>query len=91
MAPISEFVKMKKFLDLKLFQGLNLFTSVKITGAPNPGFSSGDAIKAIEEVAAENLPVGYGYEFSGMTREELVQVVKHCLFSYCVWYLFTSY
>jgi len=42
-----------------------------VNGVPKPGFSSGDAIKAVEEVAAQNLPVGYGYEFSGVTREEL--------------------
>ena len=41
-----------------------------INGNPADGYSSGEAIKAIEEVAAETLPVGYGYEFSGMTREE---------------------
>ena len=58
-------------MDRNQFQDLTLFTSISITGAPNPGFSSGDAIKAIQEVAAENLPSGYGYEFSGLTREEL--------------------
>jgi len=41
-----------------------------VNGSPKPGFTSGEAIKAIEEVAAQTLPTGYGYEFSGMTREE---------------------
>ena len=47
-----------------------MFTSMAINGSPKPGFTSGEAIKAIEEVAAQTLPTGYGYEFSGMTREE---------------------
>jgi HAE1 family hydrophobic/amphiphilic exporter-1 len=42
-----------------------------VNGSPNPGYSSGDAIRAIEETAVQALPVGYGYEFSGITREEL--------------------
>ncbi|MFA9189420.1 efflux RND transporter permease subunit [Flavobacterium sp. FBOR7N2.3] len=71
MAPISEFVKLEKVFGPQAIDRFNLFTSVKITGAPNEGFSSGDAIKAVEEVASQNLPLGYGYEFSGMTREEI--------------------
>ncbi|MBF4515560.1 efflux RND transporter permease subunit [Flavobacterium sp. ANB] len=71
MAPITEFVKMTRVFGPESISRFNLFTSISITGAPNPGFSSGDAIKAIQEVAAENLPAGYGYEFSGLTREEL--------------------
>ncbi|SNR44020.1 efflux RND transporter permease subunit [Flavobacterium sp. ov086] len=71
MAPITEFIKMTRVFGPESISRFNLFTSISITGAPNPGFSSGDAIKAIQEVAAENLPAGYGYEFSGLTREEL--------------------
>jgi len=71
MAPITEFIKMKRVFGPEQISRFNLFTSIAITGAPNPGFSSGDAIKAIQEVAAEKLPAGYGYEFSGLTREEL--------------------
>ncbi|MRX38490.1 efflux RND transporter permease subunit [Flavobacterium sp. LC2016-23] len=71
MAPITEFIKMTRVFGPESISRFNLFTSIAITGAPNPGFSSGDAIKAIQEVAAENLPAGYGYEFSGLTREEL--------------------
>jgi HAE1 family hydrophobic/amphiphilic exporter-1 len=71
MAPITEFIKMRRVFGPEQISRFNLFTSIAITGAPNPGFSSGDAIKAIQEVAAEKLPSGYGYEFSGLTREEL--------------------
>ncbi|MBO9637809.1 MAG: efflux RND transporter permease subunit [Siphonobacter aquaeclarae] len=72
MAPITEFVTMERVYGPETISRFNLFTSVSITGSPKPGFSSGEAIKAIQEVAAEKLPQGYGYEFSGMTREELI-------------------
>jgi len=71
MAPISQFVTLVKVFGPQAIDRFNLFTSVKVTGAPNEGFSSGDAIKAVEEVASQSLPLGYGYEFSGMTREEI--------------------
>lgn len=71
MAPISQFVTLKKVFGPQAIERFNLFTSVKVTGAPNEGFSSGDAIKAVQEVASQTLPLGYGYEFSGMTREEI--------------------
>jgi hydrophobic/amphiphilic exporter-1 (mainly G- bacteria), HAE1 family len=71
MAPISQFMTLEKVFGPQAIERFNLFTSVKITGAPNDGYSSGDAIKAVEEVASQKLPLGYGYEFSGMTREEI--------------------
>ncbi|MBB6498721.1 efflux RND transporter permease subunit [Pedobacter cryoconitis] len=71
MAPITEFVKMTRVYGPESISRFNLFSSIGITGAPNPGYSSGDAIKAIQEVAAQSLPQGYGYDFSGLTREEL--------------------
>lgn len=71
MAPISQFLTLEKVFGPQAIDRFNLFTSVKITGAPNEGFSTGDAIKAVEEVASQSLPLGYGYEFSGMTREEI--------------------
>ncbi|EIA07541.1 efflux RND transporter permease subunit [Flavobacterium frigoris] len=71
MAPISQYITLEKVFGPQAIDRFNLFTSVKVTGAPNDGFSSGDAIKAVEEVASQKLPVGYGYEFSGMTREEI--------------------
>jgi len=71
MAPISEFVTLTKVYGPESINRFNLFTSISVTGAPKPGYSSGDAIKAIQEVAAQTLPAGYGFEFSGLTREEL--------------------
>jgi HAE1 family hydrophobic/amphiphilic exporter-1 len=70
MAPIGQFMSIKKVYGPDLINRFNMFTSMTVNGAPKPGFASGDAIKAIEEVAAKTLPTGYGYEFSGMTREE---------------------
>jgi HAE1 family hydrophobic/amphiphilic exporter-1 len=71
MAPITEFVSLKRVYGPEFINRFNLFTSIAVSGAPKPGYSSGDAIKAIQETAARTLPVGYGYEFSGLSREEL--------------------
>jgi HAE1 family hydrophobic/amphiphilic exporter-1 len=71
MSPISEFVTLKRVYGPEAINRFNLFTSIAIQGSPKPGFSSGDAIKAIEQVAAKTLPAGYTYEYSGLTREEL--------------------
>ncbi len=71
MAPISEFISLTRVYGPQAITRFNLFTSIGVNGSPKPGFSSGDAIKAVQEVAAQTLPAGYGYEFSGMTREEL--------------------
>jgi HAE1 family hydrophobic/amphiphilic exporter-1 len=71
MAPITGFITMTKVYGPQSISRFNLFTSIGVTGSPKPGFSSGDAIRAVQEVAAQTLPVGYGYEFSGITREEI--------------------
>lgn len=70
MAPIDNFVSLKRVYGPDIINRFNMFTSIAVTGQPAPGFSSGDAVRAIEEVGAEMLPVGFGYEYSGMTREE---------------------
>ena len=70
MAPISNFVSLKRVYGPDLLNRFNMFQSISVTGQPNPGYSSGDAIAAIERVAAEMLPQGYGFEYAGMTREE---------------------
>ncbi len=70
MAPITNFITLKKVYGPDNIKRFNMFTAMTVNGNPADGYSSGEAIKAIEEVAAETLPVGYGYEFSGMTREE---------------------
>ncbi|MBQ0151617.1 MAG: efflux RND transporter permease subunit [Chryseobacterium sp.] len=71
MSPISQFVTLTKAYGPQSVSRYNLFTSVKITGANSQGFSSGDAITAVQEVAKENLNQNYDIEFTGLTREEL--------------------
>jgi HAE1 family hydrophobic/amphiphilic exporter-1 len=71
MAPITEFITLERVYGPQSISRFNLFTSIGINGSPKPGFSSGDAIRAVQETAAQILPAGYGYEFSGMTREEM--------------------
>lgn len=71
LVAISQFVSLKKTYGPESVTRFNLLKSVNVNGKAKPGFSSGDAIKAIEEVAAQHLPNNYTYEFSGMTREEI--------------------
>lgn len=71
MAPITEFMTLTKAYGPENITRFNMYTSISVTGSPKPGFSSGDAITAIREVADEQLPSGYAYEFSGLTREEI--------------------
>lgn len=70
MAPITNFITLEKVYGPDNINRFNTYTSMTVNGNPADGYSSGEAIKAIEEVASQTLPVGYGYEFSGMTREE---------------------
>ncbi|SEA99586.1 hydrophobic/amphiphilic exporter-1, HAE1 family [Chitinophaga terrae (ex Kim and Jung 2007)] len=71
MVPISTFMKMEKMYGLNEITRYNMFTSSAIKGSPAPGYSSGDAIKAIQEVAAATLPRGYDIDWGGMTKDEV--------------------
>lgn len=71
MIPLSSLVTTKVVESASLISHFNIFRSIEINGSPKPGFSSGQAIDALREVAAQTLPAGYGYEFSGMSREEI--------------------
>ncbi len=70
MTPITEFITLTRVYGPQSVTRFNLYNSTKITAAANPGFSSGDAITAVEEVAA-TLPVNYTTAYSGLTREEV--------------------
>ena len=70
MASVENFVKLTRVYGPDIINRFNMFTSIAVTGNPAPGASSGDVIKAIEEVAAETLPSGYGFDYSGIYREE---------------------
>lgn len=70
MAPLSQFVRLTKTNGPSDLTRFNLFNAIAINGTPAPGYSSGQAIKAIDETAQEVLPSSYGYEFGGLSREE---------------------
>lgn len=71
MVPVNSLVKLQRVYGPETVSRNNLFNAVTINGLPNPGYTTGDAIKAIQEVAEQYLPRGYAYEWSGMTREEI--------------------
>ncbi|MBS1741880.1 MAG: multidrug efflux RND transporter permease subunit [Bacteroidetes bacterium] len=71
MVPLSALVSASVKENPALVSHYNIYRSIEINGSPKPGYSSGQAIEALKEVAAKTLPVGYGYEFSGLSREEI--------------------
>lgn len=71
MVPLNSLVKLERVYGPETVSRNNLFNAVTINGIPKPGYTSGDAIKAIQEVAEQYLPRGYATEWSGMTREEI--------------------
>ena len=70
MAPITQFVSVKKVYGPDIISRFNLYTSMKVMVAPASGYTSGQALTALAEVAGQNLPAGYTYELGGMAREE---------------------
>ena len=70
MSPIQEFCHIERVYGPTNINRFNLFTSINVTGTVASGFSTGEAIKAAQEVAADVLPTGYTYDYSGLTREE---------------------
>ena len=70
MAPVSQFVKLTKVYGPEVLSRFNMYNSIAINGTAADGYSSGDAINAVRETAAQVLPKGYGFEFGGITREE---------------------
>lgn len=71
MTPVSQFVTLKRVYGPNSVNRFNLFTSANITGAVKPGFSTGDAITAINQVSEQTLSTSYGTDFTGLTREEI--------------------
>lgn len=71
MTPITQFVKLNRIYGPQVINRFNLFTNASISGAPNPGFSTGDAIQAINEVSSSSLSSNYGIDYAGLTREEI--------------------
>ncbi|HPZ87864.1 MAG TPA: efflux RND transporter permease subunit, partial [Flavihumibacter sp.] len=71
MIPLSSIVTSKVIENPSVISHYNIYRSIEFNGTPKPGYSSGEAIQALREVAQQVLPDGYGYEFSGMSREEI--------------------
>ncbi len=69
MVPIGQLVTLERVYGAQTLSRFNMYNSISVNGLPAAGYSSGEALKAIEKVAAETLPAGYGYEFGGMSRE----------------------
>ncbi|GAA5224772.1 efflux RND transporter permease subunit [Membranihabitans marinus] len=89
MAPITEFIDLERIYGPQSVNRFNLFNSVAISGQAGPGFSSGDAIRIIEETAAKTLPQGYDFSFSGITREEIASAGQSSIiFGLCIVFVF---
>lgn len=89
MASVSQFVKLSKTYGSESLTRFNLFSAINVQGMPADGYSSGDVINAVSEVSARTLPMGYGYEYSGMTREEAQMAGSHdTVIIYCICVLF---
>lgn len=70
MAPITEFITLTRVFGPESLSRFNLFTSISVSGSPDANYSTGQALLAIQQVATEKLPAGYGFEYSGISREE---------------------
>ena len=88
MAPLGQFINLTKTYGSETLTRFNLYSSISVNGMPADGYSSGDAIKAIEEVSKQTLPVGYGYELGGMSREESETDNTVVIFAICVIFIY---
>lgn len=91
MAPISQFVTLTKTYGAESLMRFNMFAAINVQGMPAQGYSSGDVINAINEVATETLPTGFGFEFSGMTREEQQTGSSHTtviIYGICILFIY---
>ena len=84
MAPISQFVTLTEVLGPETSNRFNLYSTITANVNPAEGYSSGEVQKAIEEVAAQSLPAGYGYEYGGMAREEASSSGAQTVFIYAI-------
>ena len=89
MSPIGQYLKLTRIYGSETLSRFNLFPSIQVGGTAAEGYSSGQAIEAIRETAAEVLPEGYGYEFGGMTREEAsAQNTTALVFVICIVFIY---
>ena len=89
MSPISQYITLKRIYGPQAIARFNLFPSISINGSAANGYSSGQAIQAVREVAANVVPAGYGYEFGGMSREEAAGGSSTAIiFVFCVVFIY---
>ncbi|MGX8694895.1 MAG: efflux RND transporter permease subunit [Prevotella sp.] len=89
MSPVGQYVTLTRIYGSETLSRFNLFPSVSVGGTAAEGYSSGQAIAAIRQTAAEVLPEGYGYEFGGMTREEAsAQHTSTMVFAICIVFIY---
>ena len=89
MSPISQYITLKRIYGPQAIARFNLFPSISINGSAANGYSSGQAIQAVREVAAKVVPAGYGYEFGGMSREEAAGGSSTAIiFVFCVVFIY---
>ncbi len=89
MSPIGQYLKLTRIYGSETLSRFNLFPSIQVGGTAADGYSSGQAIQAIRETAAEVLPEGYGYEFGGMSREEAsAQNTTALVFVICIVFIY---
>jgi HAE1 family hydrophobic/amphiphilic exporter-1 len=87
--PINTLIKLKRVYGTETASRYNLFNSIGINAIPKPGYSSGDAIRAVDEVAAQQLPSGFSHEFSGLTKEEITSGGQSVIiFSLCLVFVY---
>ena len=89
MSPIGQYVSLERVYGSETLSRFNLFPCITVNGMPAEGYSTGQALQAIREVAAEQLPEGYGYEFGGMAREEAsAQNTTTLVFILCIVFIY---
>jgi HAE1 family hydrophobic/amphiphilic exporter-1 len=87
--PVSTLIKLKRVYGTETASRYNLFNSIGINAIPKPGYSSGDAIRAVDEVAAQQLPSGFSHEYSGLTKEEITSGGQSVIiFSLCLIFVY---
>ena len=89
MSPVSQYLTLTRVYGSETLSRFNLFPSIQVGGTAAEGYSSGQAIAAIRQTAAQVLPEGYGYEFGGMTREEASsQNTSTLVFIVCIVFIY---
>ncbi|SDZ84345.1 efflux RND transporter permease subunit [Pedobacter hartonius] len=87
--PVNTLIKLKRVYGTETASRYNLFNAIEINAIPKPGYSSGDAINAVNEVAAEQLPIGFTHEFTGLTKEEITSGGQSVIiFSLCLVFVY---